>query len=179
MIYDTIQIERMESGGHRIKVRNEKQSRRVLTRDGGPEALDIVINVFWRALRLLQNFTEYPPPSAPECTVPSDANALFHELEMMRKRIETLERSDKVVSDFIIENGNRIAALETRVKVLDLSDSLSDALVLELEMLRKRIGNLETLTHATQTQYELDFGRLRDAFTNATETMREPKGGDA
>ena len=56
----------MENGRHRIEVRNEKESD-VFYADGGPEALDIVK----RALageEILRNFTEYPPPPAPELT---------------------------------------------------------------------------------------------------------------
>ena len=158
MKYDTMQIERMESGGHRIEVRNEKESD-VHYADGGPEALDIVKRVLEGA-EVLQNFTEYPAPPA---TVP-------HHVDL-ENRIEFLEGNE---NKYIAANNmlaDRIGELEevfknriTNLSTLDLAN---------------RIGELETRLDATQIQYERDFGRLRDAFTNATETMREPKGGDA
>ena len=56
MKYDIMQIDRMESGGHRIEVRNEKESD-VFYADGGPEALDIVKRILAGA-EALQNLCQ-------------------------------------------------------------------------------------------------------------------------
>ena len=140
MKYDTMQIERMKSGGHRIEVRNEKESD-VFYADGGPEALDIVRRVL-AGVQVLQGakihqVIEVPTPPAPEedCLAevsgyraewerlaaridkmeevhPSWRDPIKRDIEKMHRRIASLERSDEVSGNSIVENGGRIDKMD-------------------------------------------------------------------
>ena len=170
MKYDFMQIERMESGGHRIEVRNETESD-VFYADGGPEALDIVKRVLAGA--------EVPPTATvPKVLVEVTEEDCLAEVSGYRAEWERLAARIGALEEIVPSRITNLSTLDIakRIETLEKSDVLSSNAVVENG---GRIGELEIRIDATQLQYELDFGRLRNAFTNATETMRKPKEGDA
>ena len=85
------------------------------------------------------------------------------------RRMESGPESDRCVRNEL-EMIRNVGKLDEKrcPEALDIVETCSGGRI-------ERVANTDPMQRSCNP--ELDFGRLRNAFTNAFETMREPKGG--